>query len=169
MLLGDSAEKPKLETVNYENLSNIVEPIAKDSASQINIATLNINGAVHFNLNSLKSNAAQNAVKRALDAMKTRVTGMHSKVLLYWYQARNDLKSQSGDKAIIESIFHGPVKAIYANETIKAKILSSSENPFTMAYVVDVAVETIQDRPVMYRILEMHDHFERDDIKAIRS
>jgi hypothetical protein len=90
------------------------------------------------------------------------VTGIQEKVLLYWYQARNDPRSKSGDRAIIESISTSAVKVVFVNENIKAKILSSSENPFMLAFVVDVAVETIQGRPALYRILEMHDSFERD-------
>jgi hypothetical protein len=161
-LLGKSDKKPELDKANYENFVKILEPISKDHSSQLNIGAININqpqAPVIINLNSLESNAAQNAAKRELDALKEPVTGMHEKVLLYWYQARNDPHSDKGDRAIIESIFSSPVKVVFVNETIKAKILSG--DLFHLAYVVDVAVETIKGRPALYRILEMHESFER--------
>jgi hypothetical protein len=160
-LLGKSTEKPPLEKANYENFVRILEPVSKDNGSQLNIGAININNVnapVTININSLESNAAQNAARRELDALKEPSTGIHEKVLLYWYQARNDPRSDRGDRAIIESIASNPVKVIFVNESIKAKILSSSENPFTLAYVVDVAVETIKGKPALYRILDIHGH-----------
>jgi hypothetical protein len=160
-LLGKSTNKPALEKVNYENFIRILEPISKDNGSQLNIGAINIhnvNAPVTINVNSLESNAAQNAARRELDAMKEPVTGMHEKVLLYWYQARNDPHNNKGDRAIIESISTTSVKVVFVNESIKAKILASSENPFTLAYIVDVAVETIKGKPALYRILDMHGH-----------
>ena len=163
-LLGESSDKPPLERNNYENLTNILEPVAKDNGSQMNIGAIHVTtGPITVNINSMKANAIQNAAKREMDVLKAPTTGMREKVLLYWYQARNDPKSKTGDKAIIESLHKGPVKALFVNESIKAKILSASENPFTMAYVVDVAVETIRGKPALYRILEMHDVFERSE------
>src|ERR1035438_647675 len=156
-LLGKSREKPALEKANYENFVRILEPVSKDSGSQLNIGAININNPqapITINLSSLESNAAQNAARRELEALKEPVTGMHEKVLLYWYQARNDPRSNRGDRAIIESIASGAVKAVFANESIKAKILS--EDLFNLAYVVDVAVETIKGKPALYRILELH-------------
>jgi len=43
------------------------------------------------------------------------------------------------------------------NAGVKAKMLSGIRNPFKQAYLVDVAVETIQDRPVLYRIIEFYE------------
>jgi hypothetical protein len=89
----------------------------------------------------MKANAIQNAIRREMDALKEPVTGFHEKVLMYWHQAKNDPQSTTGDKAIIECISTSPAKAV--NSQTKArrrKLLSSSENPFRLAYVVDVAV-----------------------------
>jgi hypothetical protein len=160
-LTGKSREKPEMEKADYLNLNRIVEPVAKDSGAQINIGTLNISAPVVFSLNSLEANAAQNAAKREIELLHEPVTGVKEKVLLYWYQARNDPRSQAGDRAIIESIYRGPVKAVFLNESIKAKMLLDTDNPFTHAYVVDVAVETVRDRPALYRILNVHEVIEK--------
>lgn len=121
-LTGKSDKKPPLEKVNYENLARFLEPIAKDNASQINCNTvINGNVTLTINIDSTAANAAQNVATREIKALKEPTTGFKEKVLLYWYQARNDPKSTTGDKAIIESIHNGPVKAMFANAGIKAK------------------------------------------------
>jgi hypothetical protein len=160
-LTGQSREKPEMEKVDYLNLNRIVEPVAKDSGAQINIGTVNITAPVTLTLNSLEANAAQNKAKREIELLQEPVTGVKEGVVLYWYQARNDPRSQAGDKAIIESIYSGAVKAIFASEAIKAKMLLDTDNPFTHAYVVDVAVETIKGRPVVYRIQNVHEVIEK--------
>jgi hypothetical protein len=161
-LLARNQEKPaNLEKADLVNLSKIVEPIAKDNGAQINIATAHFHSPVQITINSLEANAAQNRIKREIELLQEPVTGVHEKVLLYWYQARNDPKSQAGDRAIIESISRSSVKAVFANESVKARMLLADDNPFTHAYVTDVAVETVKDRPALYRILNVHEKLDK--------
>ena len=155
---GKRREKPLLEKANFNNLSNIIEPIAKDNGSQINITgTINFNAPVTLNINSLEANAAQNALQREIAALREPSTGIHEKVLLYWYQARNDPTSQKGDRSIIESVYPSSVKTVFATESVKAKMIYGEENPFKYAFVVDVAVETINGRPALYKIIAVYD------------
>ncbi|HEY2713734.1 MAG TPA: hypothetical protein VGI60_14565 [Chthoniobacterales bacterium] len=162
-LLGKRKDKPQqLEKIDFQALTNIVEPVAKDNGSQLNIGALTLNNPViQFNLSSLEANAAQNAAKREIEKLQEPVTGVKEQALLYWYQARNDPRSQAGDKAIVESVYRGPVKAVFSNESIKTKMLLDTDNPFTHAYVVDLAVETIRGKPALYRILDVHDKIEK--------
>jgi hypothetical protein len=164
-LLGHSDKRPDgMGRVNYQNLSNIVEPIAKDSGSMLNIGTINAaeNATVNITLNSTEANAVQNAARREIAALREPETGNHEKVLLHWYQARNDMDSKSGDKALIESIYTAAVKTIFANDDLKAKMLLSTDpNPFKVAFVVDVAVETISGKPALYKVLNLHEWFEK--------
>ena len=37
------------------------------------------------------------------------------------------------------------------------------QNPFKVAYVVDVIVETIKNKPALYKIIALHEKFERDE------
>jgi len=124
-------------------------------------ARFNVAAPIQITLNSLEANAAQNTAKREIELLHEPITGTKEKVLLYWYQARNDPRSQAGDRAIIESIYRGPVKAVFMNENVKAKMLLDTPNPFTHAYVVDVSVETVRDRPALYRILNVHEVIEK--------
>jgi hypothetical protein len=118
-------------------------------------------------IDSIQANAIQNGVRKRIEALKEPVAGIREQVLLYWYQARKDLKSQTGDKAVIESIDPKPVKTIFVNEDIKTRVLFESQNPFKLAYIVDVAIETIDNRPVVYKILHVHESMETE-IEAAR-
>lgn len=158
MVLGKKHEEVQLLKPNYENIIKILEPVAKDQNGAIHINSTFANHApVNIQINYLEANAAQNAARRAIDNLKTPSTDGKEKVLLYWYQARNDKRSQKGDRAIIESIYPGPVKTIFISEGIKGKMLLGSNNPFKRAFVVDVAVETINGKPALYRITDVHD------------
>lgn len=161
-LRGATKEKPPMSKRDYENLSAIVEPTAKDGASQFNVSTtFNGNVVVNLNLDSRDANAIQNSARRELAALKEPATGLHEKVLMYLYQARNDPKSDKGDRAIIESIYPSSVKVIFINEQVKAQALRLPENPFKCAYVVDVSVETVEGRPALYRVQTIHDVFDK--------
>lgn len=164
-LTGRTDTRPApIEKTTLQNLSSIVEPVAKDNGSQMNIGALNVSGnaVVTLNLSSLDANALQNAVRRELEAMKEPVTGVHHQVVMYWAQARNQPEGTSGDKARIESIHRGDVKVIFSNDQLKSKMLYEPAHPFAHAYVVDVAVETVDGRPVLYRVLAFHEALKRE-------
>lgn len=141
-----------------QNLSTIVEPIAKDAGSQMNIAAMNIQGGVvmNFGVTSLEANAAQNAIRRELEAAREPITGLHEQVVMYWAQARNATKG-TGDKARVESIFKGDVKVRFATDALKAKMLHDVAYPFGCAFVVDVIVETVKGRPALYKVVAVHE------------
>jgi hypothetical protein len=161
-LTGKSEDKPKLDKSSLHNLNKIIEPIAKDSASQLNIGT--INGNVILNISSTEANAAQNVIHKLISANESVSVKLHEKVLLYIYQARADAHSKSGDKGIIESIALYPVKIICVTDEIKMKMILNKENPFKEAYIVDVGVETINGKAAVYKIIALHEIMDRDEI-----
>lgn len=120
VILGRAKESTSLPRHTYENVSKIVEPVAKDSSSQLNVSTT-VQGEmhIHLHLTSVEANAAQNASRRRLAEMRAPATGLHERVVLYLHQARNDPRSSVGDRAVIESIAAGPVKVVFANEATK--------------------------------------------------
>jgi hypothetical protein len=156
---GGAAPEPELSRPTLQNLADILEPVAKDSGAQLNIGT--VNGNVQFVINSRDANAAQNAISKLLKRDSPSAQ-LHEKVLLYWYQARADAGSKSGDKGIIESISANPVKVICETEVVKAQMVLGEVNPFKEAYVVDVVVETINGRPALYKIVRLHERFDRE-------
>ena len=159
--LEDKGINPSLERRSYENLSRFIEPIAKDNGAQLNWhQTINGNPQFVFNVNAVQSNALQNAFRKQLDSMHEPISGMKTDVVLYWYQARNDPKSQAGDRAIIESISMSPVKTVIDEET-KAEMLSGPKNPFNLAYRVDVDVETVNGKPMLYKVKQLNEKFDK--------
>lgn len=159
--LIEGKEKPQdIEKSTLENLSNIIEPVAKDHGSQMNFGSVNVQGdlVLNLNINSTQANATQNAIRRELNLMKEPVTGIHESVVMYWAQARNQLDgNKAGDRARIESIHMGDVKVRFKNDDLKSKMLYEEPHPFQKAFVVDVAVETVNEKPVLYKILDLHD------------
>lgn len=148
------AEKPSGVTVSQlQNIKSIVEPVAKDSASQMNIHTEVHNHApVYINLNSSQANELQNRADREIGLIQTPVVGAHKDVVMYLWQARNDTVSNAGDRAIIESISRRPTKVIFATEKLKLEVLGVKDNLFRHAFIVDVTVETVEGRPILYKV-----------------
>jgi hypothetical protein len=163
-LKGDSAAKPAVEKTTLHNLSSIVEPVAKDKGAQLNIGALNVQGdlVVSLNLSSLDANAVQNNIRRELDLLAEPIAGAHDQVVMYWAQARN-AKGKAGDKARIESIYAGDVKVRFANDRLKSRMLHDQPYPFGASFVVDVAVETVGGRPVLYKVLRLHEIIKPED------
>lgn len=161
-LLGRSSEKPEFDKKSYQNFSQILEPVAKDNASQIIFQpTINGNPTFNFNLNSVEANAAQNRAAKHIESLKERIVGRHNKVVLYWYQARNEPTGHAGDRAIIESISPLHVKCTFFNEALKQNMLLGADNPFNFAYELDVDVETVNDKPALYKIVAYYQRFEK--------
>ncbi|MDQ6801579.1 MAG: hypothetical protein M3041_12150 [Acidobacteriota bacterium] len=163
-LTGKRKEKPAevVTKLELENFAKIVEPVAKDNASQMNVNTT-INGNVYqsFTINWTEANAAQNKVRRDIEEMKEPVTGMHDKVAMYFEQAKADPASTTGDRAVIESISSRPVKVVFRSEAVKAGALLATENPFTRVFVADVVVETVHGKPALYKVTEIHESFDK--------
>lgn len=162
-LLGKH-DKQELSRHSYKNLSAIVEPVAKDGSAQINLSAV-VNGDVHYHLHltSVEANAAQNNARRELTAGGEAVTGIHQNVVLYLYQARNVPSTSVGDKGVIESLHTGPVRLAFSEGAKKSFVLDVSDNPFKSAWVVDVQVETVNGKPALYKILEIHDRIDRPE------
>jgi hypothetical protein len=160
-LRGIGKKPENLDRHTLTNLNRIVEPIARDQGSQLNIG--NNYAPITFNITYADANHAQNTISRLLAEEKTPTTRYHESVLLYWYQARNDPNSAAGDRGIIESIYDGPVRVVCVNDNIKREMLLEIENPFREAFLVDVAVETIKGKPAVYKVMRLHEKIPRSD------
>lgn len=150
------APEPALEKANLENIGKLVAPIAKDRAAQINFITQHN----HFHLSSTDARAVREGAEEEIGKLRLPVAGVREGVVLYWHQARNTSGTTAGDRAIIESVSRYPVKTAFRTDDLKCQMLFKVENPFTRAYVVDVMVETVQDKPVLYTVLALHDLLE---------
>lgn len=142
---------------SLENISQILEPVAKDPQGRLNLGIVNHgNMTVNISINSAEANAIQNSAKRRLQKEVIKKNGLHEKVVMYWQKTTADPGKCAGDRAIIESISRKGVKTVAPSE-IKALLMGGPDNPFRYAYIVDVEVETVRDLPVLYKVLSYHD------------
>lgn len=162
-LSGDAATNDALAPLSKqttENIATLVEPVAKDGGSNITISNLAENASVVININSQQANAIQNRAQRHIRSFKELKHGLHEKVLMHWFQARKDGNTGVGDRAIIESISPKPVKTICATDSLKSAMVMSTANPFQEAFLVDVVVETVNEKPALFKVTRLHERFE---------
>ncbi len=160
--IGKSEVKPDLEASDYKELAQIINPVANDNGSQINISTaVNGNLELHVHLTSLESNAIQNVFQKELKQLKVPELNdeTETSVLLTWYQARNDMKSSVGNKGTIESLSKKPMNITFDDDTLKDTMLHG-ENPFTTVFVVDVKLQNVGGKLVAYKVVKLHETFE---------
>lgn len=159
---GKLKDKPEVDKTDLKQCSSILKPIAKDSAAQINVS-VNYNGDVqnHYTVNYLESNAIQNGINREIESRNEPGRTVLTKELMYWYQAKNDPTATTGDRVVIETISKRPVKVIFDDDGMKAKILADTHNLFRLAYVVDVEVQTIDGIPSAFKVMRVHESFDR--------
>lgn len=146
-----------------EQIIKILEPVAKDNASQLNVqfsGTTHI-GEIHYHYNSQEANAVQNSARRYLGPILPTNKILHDELLVL-HQVRGDPKSKSGDRGIIENISKMPVRLWFTSEEIKKGILKSPDNPFQRVFIVDVEVKTVEDgKPALYKVFALKDSFEK--------
>ncbi len=160
-LSGKTEEKPPTKK-EAEQVINFMEPLARDQGSamtmQFNGGTNSVN--LHFHYNSEQANAVQNSAKRYLGPALPSNRTLHDEVMTL-HQVRGDTKSKAGDTGIIESITRSPVKLLFTSPDIKRAILDAPENPFQLAFIVDVEVKTVNDKPALYKVLAVKDTFDK--------
>lgn len=158
-LLGkiSKEEAPDLSSVDLKDFGQIVTPVAKDAASQMNVTSV-VNGNVELtiNINYPDANAIQNVAKEKRKELLAPEDddGSHNEVLFYWVQAREDGKLD-GNKAIIEDISPTPLNVTWETDELKNQMLKS-EHPFNTTFVVDVKVQTVQGKPAAYRVMRVN-------------
>lgn len=144
------------------DVQQILAPIAQDGSSQLIIAPqIAENATLIINLNSIEAGSIRDSASRKIYELKEPVEGFHSKVLLYFYQARDDYNSKSGDLGVIESISGKPVKTIFDTDELKQRFLGTTENIFKQAFIVDIQALTIQGKIKTYKVSHLHETIDR--------
>jgi hypothetical protein len=162
-ILNGNSKNENLDQSDFKELSAIVNPIAKDKASQINFSTtINGNVVFNFNLNSTESNAIQNIPKNEIEKLKepTISDDIKEKVVLVWFQARGNLNATKGNKGVIEELSKKELNVIFEDDKVKETVLHSEINPFTTAFVVDVKIINIEEKPAFYKVVKLHEYYD---------
>jgi hypothetical protein len=167
--LGTEKETPTDFTTNdYKELSQIVNPIATDNGSQLNVSTtINGNVELHFHINSIEANAAQNKIEKEIKQLKAPETieDIKTKVLLTWYQARSDVKAKAGNKGLVEDLSAKPMNVTFEDENLKEQMLHGDINPFNTVYVVDIRLQNVRGKLAAYKVIKLHETFEIEEGK----
>ena len=162
-LNGKLVSPPKdLTKQDLKQWSNILEPVAKDHASQMNFTVSNGGRVINqIFITSEQANAAQNQIKREIGKLEEPDDHTQRKRVMVWYQSKFDSLSSTGDKTVIESISKAPIKVIFENNAVKkAMLLGDVRYPkqwHELAYIVDVKVQTVQGIPKVYTIINYYD------------
>jgi hypothetical protein len=155
-------EPPAKDAQDYRNMAGILQSVVHDSGAQFNIAAKdNAQVFVNIGIGSTEANAIHNRISNRIARMAEPISGLKEGQLFYWYQARNDPRSQAGDRGIIEAISKRPVKVRFSSEEVKSAMLKGEV--FHLVYVVDVDVQTVSGKPALYKILAVHDSFSKED------
>jgi hypothetical protein len=162
-LAAKTADKPQdMSKSDLNNWKTFIEPIAKDHASQLNLAvgdnsTVTVNQYVYSSQDAQK---AQETIARELERLDSPADNVHRRKLMHWYQTKFVNHTKTGDKVIIEDISTSPIKVIFENDAVKAKMLAGDADfsrPWhQLAYVVDVEVQTVRGVPKLYTILRYY-------------
>jgi len=150
----DTKKKPPraISKTDLNQWDSILEPIAKDQGSQMNITARNGNVTVNqIIINHTDANVAQNTIHRQLEELDEPIDATYRKKAMTWYQAKFDNTSKTGNKVKIESVTHKPLKVVFDNDKIKEEMFSQGSEfgvPWQkLAYIVDVTIETINEVP----------------------
>lgn len=158
---GGPAPKELPTKKEASDLISILEPVAADPRSSLTINAHATNGGtVNVTINHVDANAVQNAARRYVGPKLPANQVLQDEVMIL-HQMRGEAAAKAGDKGIIETISKLPVKLAFASENIKQAILALPENPFQLAFVVDVDVKTVNEKPALYKILALKDRFDK--------
>jgi hypothetical protein len=140
---------------------NILEPIAKDHGSQMNISVSDHGQVIQqFIINSEQANIAQNGIRRELEKLEEPDDHVLKKLVMVWYQTKFDDHSPTGDKAVIEKVTKTPLKVVFENNAVKKAMLAGDSRfakPWhELAYLVDIRMQTINGVPKVYTIINYH-------------
>ena len=80
-----------------------------------------------------------------------------SKQLMTIYRMCGNMNTNSGNRAVIESISKNKIALIFDDDELKSRILGGVYNPTRKGFVVDVSVQTVDDKPALYKVLRLHE------------
>jgi hypothetical protein len=154
---------PTITKNDMSQISDTLEVVANDNGSNLFI-TVNNGSAQIFNVKvtSTEANAIQNQIRRKLNPIPDEADDVYRKETMVLYQARGGaFGAKIGHKAIIERFSPKPLKLLFDNQDAEAGILHTPENPFERVYIVDVRVGTINGEPTNYKVIRVHESYER--------
>lgn len=164
-------QKPELTAKELHQLHDVLTINANDRGGTTMIGAVNINnfgsGDVVYNcfiLDHGGSNSAQNQINREEEEAKQAepTETVYHRKLLRIFQLRTNMQTDTGNRAIVESLNDRPLALVFETDELKRRVLCD-DNPVRYGYLVDVAVLTSNGRPVAYKVTALHEVFPIDE------
>ena len=156
-------EKPDLTISELRNYNDVFAVTAGDNNGKTEIGAVQIGStAPIFNIatfNYFESNSAQNQIHREEQALleKNDEEKVHYRQLMTIFQMRGDMRTNTGNKAVIDSLANKPLPVVFETEALKMQILNTDENPTKKAFLVDVVIQTINGKAATYKVVALHE------------
>lgn len=166
--ISGKGEKPELSTTDLKDIAALVSPTAKDDGSTLSIGARD-NGTNVFNhcviVGSLEANALQNKTKREISEMSVvaNIADVYEKEIMIFKQTRKGDDDKKGTKAKIDNLNENYLNVVFEDGLKDTMLESTGVNPLKTAYVVDVSIQTVQNKPFAYRVLKLHEMIDIDE------
>lgn len=152
-----------IEKKDLNDMSKTFSLIAKDKGTAINF---NLEGAdiEYFNpiiYTNEDAKRISDRAKKEMDLLDEKNEHTYRNRLMIWDQTKFNLKTNTGDKALIESIYEKPVKIVFQNESDKEYMYNAGK-PFDgtpwqeLGFIVDVEVQYVNGKPKVYNVIHTH-------------
>lgn len=158
------ANENSIKSNSLSNLQGLVEPILNDSKGEITLSGITIgdNSKVTININSSEANKLYKKAQEVKDFKLAPDVNFKEKVLLVFTQTNTSPKNTNNDKGVIENISKNTVKIRFADDELK-KTMLFDQHPYGVAFIVDVEIQTLDDKPFIYKILKLHECLNIDE------
>ena len=144
-------------------VQRILAPTAKDGGSQTFI-NINVEGDLHISgpiqISSDQANEIGRGAQRFLREGPLPEELSFEGEILYLTQARDERRSKSADRGVIEKFSDKPLQLNYENDRIRREILGRRENPFRLHFVVNGEVQVVGHKPISYTIFRVSDWYD---------
>lgn len=157
-----NGDKPELKKSELIALKDTLSVVVHDNKGEISFGAVDKRN-ISFSFNNCNitytgGNVAQNQISDSIEDDKDKsCEKVHRNQLMRVRQLRGDLDTNSGNCARIDALCNRDLPVFFDTPELKRIILASAENPTLQAYLVDVVLQTVEDKPVSYKIMTLHD------------
>lgn len=173
--LASGVVPEKFSRSDLKVFAGAVEAIARDpnGSAQLEVATFEdgkrqIKAA--FKFNSTEAKLVEQTIEAEYRRLDSERDDTHNRVLMVF--TRSDVGDapkdrRSGERVIISQISDRDLPIMYASDLaeqrVKHEIRDANDNIFKKGFSVDVSVVFKNSKPIVYRILHVHDVFDLPD------
>lgn len=156
--LLDKTQKPRtnLENETLRNINNLITPCLNSLDASLKIQINDNNNEIRkLNINHADAVYINSSIVKKQEEMKVLISTLRKKVILYWNQEKFSKNTNSDSKAIVEIISKDVKKIIFENNSIRDE-MQSLANWQNLAFVVDLEIQTKQNKIIAYKILNYY-------------